>query len=235
LGVGSVSGVGRGGWLGDSEHHQTTNRSDHPASSRHQPRLGFGREIGTCSGYRCCIMSHSSTLTLGSTVGSGALHMGHTRCLAATIVCKHRWSRVWPHGSVTGSSSTLKHTAQLHSRATSCCCCWAGSFSVRSMKRPLLTASWRARSCVSSNDTSKVIRTSSSSSLAAMVETRFQLWPSLDRLLSATSSWEHRWEVQQCTVSLLTPLFPPMRPYHTVLLSTFGDAQAQGVSVTRSC
>jgi hypothetical protein len=60
-------------------------------------------------------------------------------------------------------------------------------------------------------------------------------WSTRAGYAARTSSWEHRWDVQQYTVSLLTPPFPPMRPNHAVLLSTFGDAQARGVSVTRSC
>jgi hypothetical protein len=30
-------------------------------------------------------------------------------------------------------------------------------------------------------------------------------------------SCQHRWESQQCTSSLLTPPYPPMRPYHAVV------------------
>ena len=58
-------------------------------------------------------MSRSCTLTLGSTAGSGSLHVGHALPPAATSRCRHLWSSVCPHCSVTGSSSTSQHTAQL--------------------------------------------------------------------------------------------------------------------------
>jgi hypothetical protein len=73
----------------------------------------------TCCGHCRCTTLRSCTLTSGSSAGRAFLHVEHALPPAATNSCRHLWSALCPHGSVTGSSSTSKHTAQLQSSGIS--------------------------------------------------------------------------------------------------------------------
>jgi hypothetical protein len=112
--------------------------------TKHQPQdrvYDRGGGVGFC---RCTIL-RICTFTSGSSAGRAFLHVGHALPPAATNSCRHLWSTVCPHGSVTGSSSTSKHTAQLQSSWISGRACARRCWPPPRCHRGLLPWSWLRR------------------------------------------------------------------------------------------